>query len=603
MKLDDERGVPRRLRVRSGLVPAGCVGMISRVLVFCLAVAVSGPARLRAAEAIPDDKCLECHSQKDLTKDLPGGKTRSLFVDAKEVAASVHGKTTCASCHHDIADGHPDDGVAPKAVDCASCHERATASYGMSAHAKARKSGSAEAPDCKDCHGRHDVTSPNSPESPLHFTKQAETCGGCHTQQADDVSRSVHGRAAAKGVREAPTCTACHAEHRISTLKGAGRAQQVGETCSRCHESERMNTKFGLPPDRVKTFLESYHGLALKGGSANAANCASCHGYHRILPSQDPDSSIHKSHLAATCGKCHPGAGENFINDPVHGRDSSSGSVGTVTNHWVKTLYILLIAVVIGGMLLHNFLSWLRAIRLLRAARGATVERMNLHQRIQHFVLVISFVSLALSGFALKYPDSWLAWMFGSDEVIRRWLHRAAGVMMLAGGLWHLGYAVTTRDGRRLVRDLLPCRKDLSDLAGNLLYFVGKRSTRPSFGRFGYAEKLEYWAVVWGTFLIGLTGIMIWCQVDMTRWMPRWVIEVAVTIHYYEAILACSAIVVWHFYHVLFAPGTYPMNFAWWDGRVTKEWQEEEHPLDHPEPSPSDTSPEEDAPEPPDPSK
>lgn len=390
----------------------------------------------------------------------------------------------------------------------------------------------------------------------------------------------MHGKATGEGITEAPTCIHCHEEHRIGSLAGGGLSRKVGETCSRCHESERINTKFGLPSDRVSSFSESYHGLAVKGGAANAANCASCHGYHKILKSTDPESSIHKDNLVETCGKCHPGAGENFALSTIHTVDSSQGDLGAVVNHWIRIGYLTLIFGVIGALLLHNLMSWLRALREWYQARGETVVRMNLHQRLQHFVLVVSFVMLALSGFALKYPESWLAWLFGSDEAVRRWLHRASGVVMLAGGLWHVSYAVFTRDGRQLVKDFLPSLQDARDLMGNLLYFVGKKTHQPRFGRFGYAEKLEYWAVVWGTVIMGVTGLMIWLKIDVTRFFPRWVVDVAVTIHFYEAILACLAIIVWHFYHVLFAPGTYPMNFAWWDGRVSKKWLEEEHPLD-----------------------
>lgn len=99
----------------------------------------------------------------------------------------------------------------------------------------------------------------------------------------------------------------------------------------------------------------------------------------------------------------------------------------------------------------------------------------------------------------------------------------------------------------------------------------------PRFGRFGYAEKFEYWAVVWGTVIMGVTGLAIWFKIDVTRWVPRWVIEVAITIHYYEAILACLAIVVWHFYHVIFDPDVYPMNWAWLDGKVSTTQCHDEH--------------------------
>ena len=112
------------------------------------------------------------------------------------------------------------------------------------------------------------------------------------------------------------------------------------------------------------------------------------------------------------------------------------------------------------------------------------------------------------------------------------------------------------------------------------LYLVGLRREHPQIRRFGYAEKMEYWAVVWGTLIMGLTGLMMWFQLIVTRYLPRWVVEVALTIHFYEAILACLAIIVWHFYHVIFDPDVYPLNAACIDGRVSEKWQKHEHPLD-----------------------
>jgi cytochrome b subunit of formate dehydrogenase len=93
---------------------------------------------------------------------------------------------------------------------------------------------------------------------------------------------------------------------------------------------------------------------------------------------------------------------------------------------------------------------------------------------------------------------------------------------------------------------------------------------------------MEYWAVVWGTVIMGVSGIMVWFKMDVTRFLPRWAVDVALTVHYYEAILACLAIVVWHFYHVIFDPDVYPLNWACWNGKVSKHWQEEEHPMDKP---------------------
>jgi formate dehydrogenase gamma subunit len=213
---------------------------------------------------------------------------------------------------------------------------------------------------------------------------------------------------------------------------------------------------------------------------------------------------------------------------------------------------------------------------------------MNLHQRWQHFVLLASFIVLAATGFALKFPDSWVAHLLGSNEVFRRWSHRVAGVVMIALGLYHVAYLLFTREGRQLLRDFWPERKDVGDVTTSLRYLSGRSAERARFKRFGYPEKLEYWAVVWGTIIMGVTGLAIWFKMDVTQWLPRWIIEVATTIHYYEAILACLAILVWHFYHVMFDPDIYPVNLACWDGKVSEHWLEDEHPLDpaaRPEPA------------------
>ncbi len=336
-----------------------------------------------------------------------------------------------------------------------------------------------------------------------------------------------------------------------------------------------------MPDDRVSTFLGSYHGLTtVQGRATAAANCASCHGYHKILPSTDPNSSINKSHLVETCGRCHPGATENFAFSRVHTDETTGHDYGAAASRWVRRLYLALIFTVVGTLSLHNLLAWLRSAIQARRARGPLVMRMSRGYRIQHFTLLSSFILLALTGFALKYPDSWLAWIFASDENVRRWLHRGAGVVLIGLGVFHVVQSIVTREGRRLVRDFLPRPRDLRDVVTNLRYFTGHGGQRAKFGRFGYPEKLEYWAVGWGILIMGASGLMIWFKMDVTRFLPRWVVEVAVTVHYYEAILACLAIVVWHFYHVIFAPDVYPMNWAWWDGKVPEHWQHEEHPLD-----------------------
>lgn len=546
-----------------------------------MALAAAGPDA-SAASALKDSDCLLCHEDKSLAKTNTAGKVTSLYVDVAKLKASSHRTNTCAACHSDLTDQHPDNNVPARPVNCAACHRRQSESYGASVHGLALKAGDASAPNCKDCHDSHEVLPPSDPASPLHFSQLAKTCGVCHDQAAADVQASVHGKASAAGEREAATCIDCHSEHQIEQLKTNATLRVSAEICSRCHASERINTKFNLPKDRVKTFFESYHGLASQYGSTLAANCASCHGYHRVLPSADPRSTINARNLVQTCGKCHPGATAKFAAGKIHVDVAAAVArdTGARVNYWVRRVYLVLIFGTIGFMLLHNGLLYCKKVLLRYRSQERPIQRMNLRQRGQHFVLLASFIVLAVTGFALKFPESWIGILLGSNENFRRWTHRVAGVVMIGLGVYHLLYALLTKEGRQLVKDFLPARKDVADFAGSAKYLAGLAREKPKIGRFGYSEKMEYWAVVWGTVIMGVTGLLIWLKMDVTQFLPRWAVDVATTIHYYEAILACLAILVWHFYHVIFDPDVYPLNFACWDGKVSEHWNEEEHPLD-----------------------
>jgi formate dehydrogenase gamma subunit len=263
----------------------------------------------------------------------------------------------------------------------------------------------------------------------------------------------------------------------------------------------------------------------------------------------------------------------------VHVDENLDKGIGSVVNRWVKHIYTGLIIGTIGLMLLHNLLALYRKAAAHRPV-GPTVDRMNRSQRIQHLLLLSSFILLAWTGFALKYPDSVFSWLLGSNELIRRNIHRIAGVLMLGLGVYHTWYILFTQDGRQLVRDLWPRWQDARDAWKSVTYLLGLNKDKPKFGRFGYVEKAEYWAVVWGTIIMGATGLMIWFKIDVTMYLPRWAVDVSTTIHYYEAILACLAIVVWHFYHVFFDPDIYPGGTVFLNGRMPADLYRQKHPLD-----------------------
>ena len=507
--------------------------------------------------------CVDCHgSPHEL---LPASDPKSRVYHANIPA-------TCGTCHGQKfvmeASGHSDQPFV---------------SYETSVHGRAVAAGSEKAAVCTDCHGTHEILAAGDPKSSIFKFNVPLTCAKCHTGIEKQFAESIHGQAIARGNWMAPVCTDCHGIHSIKSHTDPTSpvsAQNLAlVTCARCHEGVRLSREFGIPGERVSTYLESYHGLASKRGSEIVANCASCHGVHNILPSADPRSTINAKNLVKTCGQCHPGVTEKFVMAKVHVDAPLSADVGSRAVRWIRKFYLIMIVVVIGGMLLHNFLIW-RKKALARRAEQRPITRMSRSQRIQHIALLSSFIVLVLTGFALKFPDSWFASLLGMGERVRGITHRVAAVVLIASSVYHLFYLALKRDGRRLFRDLMPVPKDLTDVVQALAYYSGQRSEKPEFSRFNYAEKAEYWALVWGVIVMASTGIMLWARVFFGNLLPRWWLDIATAIHLYEAILATLAIIVWHLYQVLLDPDVYPMNWAWWDGKMSFEHYLEEHGLD-----------------------
>lgn len=507
--------------------------------------------------------CLDCHARGgDLSTMLPASDPAST-VNRSQVAL------TCSRCHGD-----------PAAMRGSGISAAPFLAYQESAHARAIARGNPSAAVCTDCHRGHDILPTSDPASSIAKANIPATCGKCHSGVAAEFTASVHGQSIARGNTQSPSCTDCHGIHSIKPRRDA--RQQLGTTsCEHCHEGVRLTQEFGVAPNRVTSYEDSYHGLAKRLGSEVAADCASCHGVHNILPSQDPRSMINEANLVQTCGQCHPGATANFASGAVHVGASPSADAASTGVRWVRFVYLPLIVLTVGGMALHNLLVWRRKAAERRRHESRPILRLTRNQRAQHWLLLTSFITLVVSGFALVYPDWWPAWVAGSSEHVRRVVHRVAAVVMIAVGLYHVAYLALTREGRQWVRDMLPTWKDASDLVQNFRHYLGGRVARPKIARFGYAEKAEYWAVIWGTIVMGWTGLLIWFKVGWFGWLPRWWVDVAIAVHFYEAVLATLAIVVWHFYHVIFDPEVYPVNWAFLDGRVSEEFYREEHGLDY----------------------
>lgn len=583
-------------------------------------------------EESPIAGCVTCHGSHDMkpVKDANSVVSRMKVSgtcgkchpeEFRQFAASAHGgaaskdkqSPTCIGCHsaHNAVPSSDPQSPVFKTKEsglCLKCHLENSAirdkvgysssfmlGYRKSVHGKALASGNMKSATCSSCHGSHDLKKSSDPASLVSRGRTASTCGHCHGEIAKVYQESIHGTALQKGNADSPTCTNCHGEHEI--LGPKDRNSPVSplnvsvQVCGRCHNSVPLNQKYGMPSQQFNSFQDSFHGLAGRAGSVEVANCASCHGVHNIRPSSDTKSTVNKANLAATCGRCHPGAGENFTKGAVHVVIGPSS--GPAVLYWIRALYIFLIVTTIGAMFIHNFLDFIQKTRYRFAVREGKIAvhpgagmyiRMSLNDRIQHAVLFSSFIILAVTGFMLKYPDAWwvipIRQLSGSFFVVRSILHRIAGAVLIGISLYHVLYIIAAKRGRQFLRDITPKPEDVTGFWKNLRYLLWSSKEKPLFGRFSYIEKAEYWALVWGVVVMSATGIIMWFDNFFIGHLTKLGWDVSRTIHFYEACLAALAIVVWHFYFVILNPSVYPMSTAWITGKISEHEMEEDHPLE-----------------------
>lgn len=520
--------------------------------------------------------CITCH-KSPITKTAYGENK----VEMKKAQEKL-----CLSCHLDNAD------VRQRTTHTAGF----ISSFDKSVHGYALNvKNNGDAATCINCHRAHDILGGADSRSSINRMNIPNTCGTCHSAIKEEYLGSIHGQLVMKGNTDAPSCTNCHGEHNILNVKDPNAPvafQNVSrQVCSPCHSSVRLSEKYGISADRFKTFSQSYHGLALSGGSASVANCGSCHGIHNIKPSSDPTSTVNKNNLVKTCGKCHPGANETFTQGTIH---------VTLTKqdepilYWISATYIVLLITVLGGMFLHNAIDLVKKTKVKKLKQLGKIReeshghslylRMTVNERIQHATMALSFIVLVITGFMLRYPNTW--WVSHIRDIstnfveARSWIHRIAAVTMIMVSLYHIYYVSFTTRGRQLIKDLFPKYKDLMDALGVAKYNLGISKIKPKLDRFSYVEKAEYWALVWGTIVMSLTGLLMWTYIDYIGVFSKLDWDIARTIHFYEAWLAFLSILIWHFYFVIFNPDVYPMSLAWFKGFITEEEMAEEHPLE-----------------------
>jgi formate dehydrogenase gamma subunit len=214
--------------------------------------------------------------------------------------------------------------------------------------------------------------------------------------------------------------------------------------------------------------------------------------------------------------------------------------------------------------------------------------RFNLFQRMQHWVLAGSFVLLTITGLPMRFPDvEWLGVIYHLIGGIStaRIIHRFAAVVMMLDGLVHLGYIVYLLFKHHfIITDawpMIPTKKDAQDWWETSKYYFGRQAHLPQYDRFNFREKFDYFAVFWGLPVMMISGLILWFPVFFGNILPALAIGMAYIAHSDEAILAISAIVVWHFYNVHYNPDKFPMSWVWWHGKISEEEIQNEHPLEY----------------------
>lgn len=581
-----------------------------------------------AASTHGDWACIDCHVDiKESPHDggLAPANCAGCHDDIQsEYNRSIHGAVqilgnedvaSCGDCHgsHDIQ--QVDDIRSPVykmnlARTCAKCHDNegltdeyrmrvqgAGSHFAESIHGQAlMQHGLIVAPSCNDCHGVHNIKRAVDKDSMVHHQNIDQTCGQCHIGVAEKYAQSVHGQHLDDDGKMVAVCNDCHTAHDIELPSTAHFKATSDEKCGSCHA------------DMLEKYHETYHGKAMVLGEANkapeVAACYDCHGHHEIKSLDDENCTLAPGNIVATCASCHEGANANFAGFAAHADHSDKENYPGLHFAFVFMTTLLVSVFIIFGI--HTSFWLLRSIYLYRHDSKAFREtkfhvrkddewftRFIPFERFLHFLVVFSFLLLVLTGMPLKfYYTEWAQVLFniiGGVSVARTLHHFGAIITFIYFGLhvFDRGWAMirgwrnildpeTNRISMKRIIDvtfgpdsMVPSLQDWRDFVAHQKWFFG-RGDKPQFDRWTYWEKFDYFAVFWGVFIIGFSGLVLWFPLFFTKFLPGWVINVAMLVHSDEALLAAGFIFTFHFFNTHFRLEKLPMDTVIFSGRISK---------------------------------
>lgn len=210
--------------------------------------------------------------------------------------------------------------------------------------------------------------------------------------------------------------------------------------------------------------------------------------------------------------------------------------------------------------------------------------RFSLSQRAEHFVMMISFTTLVVTGLPQKFfSDGWaqtLIMALGGIETVRL-VHRAFAALFCLQGLYHVGQILNSVANGSFSPSMIPGVKDVRDALNTFKYCIGTSSVMPRFGRFDYRQKFEYWGVVLGCFVMAGTGLVLMFPAQATRLLPGAFIPAAKEMHGGEALTVLLVVVIWHLYGAHFNPLRFPGDTSIFTGKISRERMMKEHPLEY----------------------
>ena len=559
-----------------------------RVTLLLLGIMLCTPA-LAAEPATANADCLQCHEAAKPGEPDAAGRTG---VHLAAFAGSVHKDLACTDCHQGYATPGPHE--LPPLADAA----------------EAKLVGELAA--AKTLEGRPAVGAPRA----------YLACGACHAGVLEDLQGSAHGRwlQKAEGIAGA-TCQSCHGSpHEVAPEpapadRAAVRAYRraLSRRCEACHGDPKFTEAAGLQAQVAVNWKDSIHGRLVALGSERAPLCLDCHaglveksGHRSIAGGKVAESAVAAADpirpgdaRVRTCGQCHRASNPGFAGLIAHRPLQDTGKVPHLVHiafSWLTTLTLLFFAF---HVLVDFVFELRRRMAKRKEAHGAdpeaheVVTRFDIHQRIQHWLMLTGVILLGLTGWPLRGAGAGAVDMAQRVESSSRFMallggphgagivHRVAAVLIMLSGAYHLVYLATLAKKRVLPFSMLPLPRDASDIRNNILFMLGLRKERPRFDRFNYLEKFDYWAVFWGIVMMVGSGFIFWFPAEISRFLPTWLVSSALIVHGEEATLAILFLFVVHFYNVHLKPSIFPMNWAWLTGQTTVEYMKDEHPAEY----------------------